>query len=74
MIKSLKVRMKKELIILILLLVFLFGCTEIPEEEFSDTQIVCVNAQSGELCGGLDFVFGEGYGNICCEEFEVCCR
>lgn len=35
---------------------------------------VCENADEEDLCGGLDFVFGEGYEDACCNDFEpVCC-
>lgn len=33
---------------------------------------VCNNAHP-ELCRGLDIVFGEGYKDMCCTEFELCC-
>lgn len=33
----------------------------------------CQKAQEKELCKGLDIVFGEGYKNKCCENYNLCC-
>lgn len=65
--------MKKELIVLILLLIFLFGCVKVQKEKSSDVQTVCVTAEDGKLCGGLDFVFGSGYKTTCCVSLGKCC-
>ena len=33
----------------------------------------CENAASGDLCDGLDIVFGSGYKDRCCSEYSLCC-
>lgn len=65
--------MKRGLIVLVLLLLFLFGCVKVQEENPSGVKAVCVNAQNDGLCNGLNFVFGEGYEGECCESFGKCC-
>ena len=37
------------------------------------SQIVCQNAESNGLCGGLDIVYGSGYKAACCSEHGLCC-
>jgi len=34
---------------------------------------VCENAQTDDLCSGLDVVFGTGYEAACCSEHGFCC-
>lgn len=41
-------------------------------ESFEDCNLACKNAHP-DLCDGLDLLFGEGYREMCCEEFELCC-
>lgn len=33
----------------------------------------CQNAQSGDLCEGLDIAFYEGYRDGCCSKYSLCC-
>ena len=37
------------------------------------SQTICQNAADAELCEGLDIVYGEGYGDLCCSEYSLCC-
>ena len=40
---------------------------------YSTDQTTCQNAENGDLCEGLDILFGEGYQAACCSEHELCC-
>jgi hypothetical protein len=49
-------------------------------EEFEKAQaketvnsFVCQNAHQNLLCEGLDLNYGQGYREICCSEYNLCC-
>jgi len=41
-------------------------------ESIGECNLACENADP-DFCEGLDFIFGEGYREMCCEEFKLCC-
>ena len=46
------------------------------ETTSTSSSTICQNADENDLCGWLDFVFGEGYSlNACCNEpeLQLCC-
>ena len=36
-------------------------------------QSICQNAETNDLCDGLDIVYGIGYKAACCSEHSLCC-
>ena len=40
---------------------------------YTTSLTACTNAQNGDLCGGLDLTYGEGYKTACCLERSLCC-
>ena len=50
----------------------LFGMIQDRVLTTTNSQI-CQNAESNDLCGGLDLVFGIGYQAACCSEHALCC-
>ncbi|MBU4502811.1 MAG: hypothetical protein KKA79_09525 [Nanoarchaeota archaeon] len=42
------------------------------EEDIISCQDPCENAHP-DLCNGLDIVFGEGFKDMCCVDFKLCC-
>lgn len=41
--------------------------------EYYTSQQICQNAQTDDLCNGLDITYGEGYRTVCCSEYNLCC-
>lgn len=41
--------------------------------ETAESADICKNAADGDLCDGLDIVFGEGYQETCCSDHNLCC-
>tara|TARA_Y100000034_G_scaffold119822_1_gene161992 strand:+ start:639 stop:1049 length:411 start_codon:yes stop_codon:yes gene_type:complete len=41
--------------------------------ESGTDQTICQNAQTNELCKGLDLTYGQGYQTACCSEHSLCC-
>ena len=48
--------------------------TKIAEGQSVSSQNVCQNAQSNDLCDGLNIVYGIGYKDACCSEYSLCCQ
>ena len=48
------------------------GGGQAPEGGGGD-QGICQNAQAGDLCGGLDILFGDGFQAECCSAYGLCC-
>jgi len=46
---------------------------KVTEGSTTASEPICLNAETGGLCDGLDIVFGEGYRSSCCGEFGLCC-
>ncbi len=67
--------MKKELIILLISLVLISGCTAswTKKAESAPDKAICENAQANNLCDTLDVTFAEGYKELCCNELGKCC-
>jgi len=41
--------------------------------EYISDQTICQNAQTNDLCNGLDLAYGQGYRATCCSEHNSCC-
>lgn len=71
--------MKKELIVLILLTIFLFGCVKIPEKrseaKLDDLQMTaCEEADKAGTCQTRLIELGIVMPNECCEALKRCCE
>jgi len=45
----------------------------VAEGSSISSQNICQDAETNELCEGLDIVYGIGYRDACCGEFSLCC-
>lgn len=74
-----KEHMKKGLIILILLSIFLFGCMDVsrvkPEKELDEMKITaCQEADKAGTCQTRLIEVGIVMPDECCESLGVCCK
>jgi len=46
---------------------------KITGESTISSSSICQNAEDGGLCDGLDILFGVGYKDLCCSEYDLCC-
>ena len=58
--------------VLLILIYINFFAPEAIEELTADED-VCENAQTFNLCDGLDLTYGDGYREICCGDYNLCC-
>jgi hypothetical protein len=42
-------------------------------QQYTTDLTICQNAKNGDLCDGLDIVYGSGYKITCCSEHNLCC-
>ncbi|MBW2976612.1 hypothetical protein KY347_04155 [Candidatus Woesearchaeota archaeon] len=45
----------------------------ISEGSTASASSICQNAEDNGLCDSLDILFGEGYKDLCCSEYGLCC-